>query len=158
MSQTRDNSFSNSLLLFLSFGQSAVFLLGGQTIEDKPTAMLIRSGDIVVMSGTSRLCYHGIPRILSTDATPWNDMDLRTKHMPRTSCALCDREDCASVKGITKQADLAFFPSCFSSEIINSCLENNFWEPFESYLRTSRINMNVRQVLHSGTRTLPQQL
>ncbi|KAJ9589644.1 hypothetical protein L9F63_017133 [Diploptera punctata] len=93
-------------LFSFSFGQSAIFLLGGQTLEEKPTAMLIRSGDIVVMTAESRLCYHGVPRILPADETPWtgnNDKD---------------------------------------------------WEPFESYMESSRINMNVRQVLPAGYKHL----
>jgi alkylated DNA repair protein alkB family protein 1 len=123
--------------------------------------MLIHSGDIVIMSGASRLCYHGIPRILSVDATPWNDVDSWTGYMPWNGydySAIRDTEDCASMKGIMKQADSTFFPPCFSSEIIYSCVENNFWEPFGNYLKTSRINMNVRQVLGPGVRTLPQQV
>jgi alkylated DNA repair protein alkB family protein 1 len=149
------------LLSFVSFGQSAIFLLGGLSADEKPTAMLIHSGDIVIMSGASRLCYHGIPRILSTDATPWNDVDSWTEYLPRKCgdySAVCDTEDCASRKGIMKQTNSAFFPSCFSSEIIHSCVENNFWEPFGNYLKSSRINMNVRQVLEPGVRTLPQQV
>ncbi|KDR13104.1 Alkylated DNA repair protein alkB-like protein 1, partial [Zootermopsis nevadensis] len=116
---------NNSLLSFGSFGQSAVFLIGGPSADEKPTAMLIHSGDIVIMSGASRLCYHGIPRIVSADTSPWNDANSST--------------------------DL-------SSEIIYSCMENNFWEPFGNYLKTSRINMNVRQVLKLGVRTLPQRV
>ena len=45
-------------------GQSCVFLLGGRTRETEPTAMLLRSGDVVIMSGEARRCYHGVPRIV----------------------------------------------------------------------------------------------
>jgi alkylated DNA repair protein alkB family protein 1 len=147
------------LLSFLSFGQSAVFLLGGLSVDEKPIAMLIHSGDIVIMSGVSRLCYHGIPRILSTDKTPWNDLDSRTEYVQRIcgDCsAMCDAGKCGSTERCRKEANSAVLPSCFSSEIILSSVENCFWEPFGNYLRTSRINMNVRQVLQQGTRTLPQ--
>eukprot|EP00066_Takifugu_rubripes_P028973 XP_011618239.1 PREDICTED: alkylated DNA repair protein alkB homolog 1 isoform X2 [Takifugu rubripes] len=51
-------------LLSLSFGQSAIFLLGGLCRQDPPTAMYMRSGDVMVMSGQSRLRYHAVPRIL----------------------------------------------------------------------------------------------
>jgi alkylated DNA repair protein alkB family protein 1 len=138
-------------LIFFSFGQSAVFLLGGLRIDEKPTAMLIRSGDIVVMSGVSRLCYHGIPRILSADKMPWNDVDSESECPQRRRCdclATCDAEDSG------KETTLALFPSCLSSEIIRSCMQDCFWEPFGNYLRTSRINLNVRQVLHPGVKSL----
>ncbi|XP_013411477.1 nucleic acid dioxygenase ALKBH1 [Lingula anatina] len=51
-------------LLSISFGQSAIFLLGGVTKSVKPVAMYINSGDVVVMSGAARLAYHAVPRIL----------------------------------------------------------------------------------------------
>jgi hypothetical protein len=148
-------------VFFLSFGQNAVFLLGGPSADEKPTAMLIHSGDIVIMSAASRLCYHGIPRILSVDATPWNDVDSWTGYMPWNGydySVVCDTEECSSMKGITKQADSTFFPSCFTSEIIYSSVENNFCEPFVNYLKIAGINMNVRQVLGPDIRTLPQQV
>ena len=53
-------------LLSFSFGNAAVFLIGGQTKNDcKPSPLLLRSGDIVLMTRSSRLCFHAIPRILS---------------------------------------------------------------------------------------------
>ncbi|EFA01981.2 Alkylated DNA repair protein alkB homolog 1-like Protein [Tribolium castaneum] len=59
-------------LISLSFGQTAIFLLGGKTKDDEPSAMFLRSGDIVVMSEESRLCYHGVPKILQMDSRFWN--------------------------------------------------------------------------------------
>lgn len=43
---------------------SAIFLIGGHSLDEKPTAILVRSGDIIIMSKESRLCYHGVPKIL----------------------------------------------------------------------------------------------
>lgn len=54
-------------LFSFSFGQSAVFVLGGQTLDEEPIAVKIGSGDVVVMSGECRLAYHGVPRIFSSD-------------------------------------------------------------------------------------------
>ncbi|XP_071770455.2 nucleic acid dioxygenase ALKBH1 [Centroberyx gerrardi] len=51
-------------LLSFSFGQSAIFLLGGTQREDPATAMYMHSGDVMVMSGPSRLLYHAVPRIV----------------------------------------------------------------------------------------------
>ncbi|RUS86083.1 hypothetical protein EGW08_006176 [Elysia chlorotica] len=55
-------------LFSISFGQTAIFLLGGQTKSIEPLALYLRSGDICVMSGPSRLAFHAIPRILQ----PWS--------------------------------------------------------------------------------------
>ena len=53
-------------LISFSFGNAGVFLIGGQTkTECKPSPILLRSGDIILMTGSSRLCFHGVPRILS---------------------------------------------------------------------------------------------
>ncbi|CAN9504185.1 unnamed protein product [Ophioblennius macclurei] len=51
-------------LLSFSFGQSAIFLLGGTRRQDPPTPMYMHSGDMMVMSGQSRLLYHAVPCIL----------------------------------------------------------------------------------------------
>lgn len=138
-----------------------MFLLGGLSVDEKPAAMFIHSGDIVIMSGVSRLCYHGIPRILSTDRMPWNVADSKAECIQRNCfdySVMDDTEDYGSATRLRKETNSTFFPSYFSSEIINSCAENYFWEPFGNYLRTSRINMNVRQVLQPAMKSLPQQL
>jgi alkylated DNA repair protein alkB family protein 1 len=133
-----------------------VFLLGGLGIDEKPTALLIRSGDVVIMSGVSRLCYHGVPRILSTDKMPWNDVDIESEcpQRSRDCSATCDAEDRGSTEDLRKKTNLASFPPCYSFEIIHSCVKDCFWKPFGNYLRTSRINMNVRQVLLPGVKSL----
>ncbi|XP_053668464.1 nucleic acid dioxygenase ALKBH1 [Anopheles marshallii] len=52
-------------LFSFSFGQPAVFLIGGTTRDERPDAVLLRSGDIVVMTGASRQCYHAVPRVFT---------------------------------------------------------------------------------------------
>mmetsp|Transcript_38670 Transcript_38670/g.121836 ORF Transcript_38670/g.121836 Transcript_38670/m.121836 type:complete len:294 (-) Transcript_38670:158-1039(-) len=54
-----------SPIISISLGCSAVFLAGGRTKDEEPIPLLLRSGDVMVMSGESRRCYHGVPRILS---------------------------------------------------------------------------------------------
>ncbi|XP_054262832.1 nucleic acid dioxygenase ALKBH1 [Macrosteles quadrilineatus] len=94
-----------SPLLSISFGQSAVFLVGGESLNDPVTAMMLHSGDVVVMSGHSRKCYHGVPRIIPTSSRPWVGQDWET-----TDCG--------------------------------------------KYLETSRININIRQVLLPGQKRI----
>ena len=47
----------------VSLGCPCVFLLGGTSRDVAPTAVLMRSGDAVALTGPSRRCYHGVPRI-----------------------------------------------------------------------------------------------
>jgi alkylated DNA repair protein alkB family protein 1 len=52
-------------IISISFGCDAIFLLGGETKSIEPIPMLLRSGDVMIMGGRSRYCYHGIARIIS---------------------------------------------------------------------------------------------
>ncbi|XP_014667700.1 PREDICTED: DNA oxidative demethylase ALKBH1-like isoform X2 [Priapulus caudatus] len=54
-------------IISFSFGQSAIFLLGGSTKAVPPVPIILRSGDVAVMAGASRSAYHAVPRILPTD-------------------------------------------------------------------------------------------
>ena len=54
-------------IVSVSLGCPCVFLLGGTDRDVTPTAVLMRSGDAVVLSGASRSCYHGLPRIFTAE-------------------------------------------------------------------------------------------
>jgi alkylated DNA repair protein alkB family protein 1 len=47
-----------------SFGNTIIFLIGGKTRDIEPTALFIRSGDIVLMAGHARYCFHGVPKMI----------------------------------------------------------------------------------------------
>ncbi|CAD6257088.1 unnamed protein product [Miscanthus lutarioriparius] len=49
----------------LFLGCKCIFLLGGKTRDEVPTAMFLRSGDIVLMAGEARERFHGVPRIFT---------------------------------------------------------------------------------------------
>lgn len=52
-------------LVSISIGRSAIFLLGGRSRDDEPVrAIIVRSGDLSILSGPSRHFFHGVPRIL----------------------------------------------------------------------------------------------
>ncbi|RLN52764.1 hypothetical protein BBJ28_00012014 [Nothophytophthora sp. Chile5] len=58
----------------LSLGSSCVFLKGGLTKDEPPLELLLRSGDIAVLGGKSRMSYHGVARVLPTPfAMPSDD-------------------------------------------------------------------------------------
>lgn len=51
-------------LMSLSLGCSAVFLMGTESREDAPFALLLRSGDVVAFTGPARTALHATPRII----------------------------------------------------------------------------------------------
>jgi hypothetical protein len=53
-----------------SLGCAAVFLIGGETRDAPPTALLLRSGDVVVMAEAARRSFHGVPRVLEGEGLP----------------------------------------------------------------------------------------
>ena len=61
----RDEQDMTTPVLSVSLGDDAYFRLGGLARRDKTSRLLLRSGDVLVMGGASRLCHHGIDRILS---------------------------------------------------------------------------------------------
>lgn len=66
----------DSPVLSVSFGQTAVFLVGGATRERRPCALYLRSGDVLAMSGPARLAYHAVPLVLPRgDDLPWAGED-----------------------------------------------------------------------------------
>ncbi|KAG6911483.1 hypothetical protein DXG01_014557 [Tephrocybe rancida] len=96
----RSEVCSTSPLVSISLGNAAIFLIGGLTRDSTPVPILLRSGDVVIMSGPEcRRAYHGVPRILDNTLPP---------HLRNLD------ED---------------------------------WEPYKTYLRTTRINVNARQNL-----------
>jgi DNA oxidative demethylase len=53
-------------IVTLSLGAGAVFLAGGAARKDRIERVALESGDVVVMSGPTRMAYHGIDRLLPT--------------------------------------------------------------------------------------------
>ncbi|RXK40273.1 alkylated DNA repair protein AlkB [Tremella mesenterica] len=70
-------------LVSISLGHSTIFLLGSSTRNDQPIPLILRSGDILIMSGPGRKAYHGVPRImegtLPSHFTPSSDDSLSMK-------------------------------------------------------------------------------
>ncbi|KAF7655069.1 hypothetical protein LDENG_00061090 [Lucifuga dentata] len=112
-------------LISLSFGQSAIFLLGGPRREDPPTAMYMHSGDVMVMSGASRLLYHAVPRIVPA---PQGDPCHPTLDLQSCSKA----SDCG--------------PDQRGRALLEPVSEED-WAVCSRYTQSCRVNVTVRQVL-----------
>ncbi|XP_054469224.1 nucleic acid dioxygenase ALKBH1 [Anoplopoma fimbria] len=108
-------------LLSFSFGKSAIFLLGSTDRQDPPTAMYMHSGDVMVMSGQSRLRYHAVPRIV---AAPQGDSALEME-----ACGLAS--------------------SLLDSSVVEPLSEQDR-AVCSRYIHSSRVNVTVRQVLGPG--------
>lgn len=102
-------------IVSISIGCPAVFLIGGRDRSITPTPILVRSGDVIILSGESRYAYHGVPLILPMREAGNN-----------TECEL------ASLLIEDSDDDLGGFGD----------------ENVKMYLRTGRLNMNIRQVVH----------
>ena len=51
-------------IVSVSLGDAARFVIGGLSRRDPTSPVILRSGDLLVMGGPSRLRYHGVTRIL----------------------------------------------------------------------------------------------
>jgi DNA alkylation damage repair protein AlkB len=55
-------------IVSVSLGDAARFVVGGLTRREPTRPLILRSGDVLVMGGPSRLRFHGVTRILAGTA------------------------------------------------------------------------------------------
>lgn len=55
-------------IVSISLGDTARFVVGGLARRDPTSAIMLRSGDVLVMGGPSRLRFHGVTRIVAGTA------------------------------------------------------------------------------------------
>ena len=60
----------NSPVVSMSLGPPCIFLLGGHSKDEPPAALLLRSGDVLILGGKSRLKYHGVPKVFVSEGPP----------------------------------------------------------------------------------------
>lgn len=114
-------------IISYSFGLSCVFLIGGKTKQQKPHAIRLEGGDIIIMSTESRLSYHGVPRVIE------NTFDRKRFENELDNVYPNWREE----------------PTEFDVKNDFGLSKNNFKHVL-NYLETSRINVNIRQVFLKG--------
>ena len=51
-------------VMSVSLGDAALFRIGGAARRSPTRSIKLNSGDVMIMGGASRLCYHGVDRIL----------------------------------------------------------------------------------------------
>lgn len=63
--QDRDEEDFLAPVVSVSLGDTARFRLGGTGRKDPTQSFLLRSGDVMMLSGDRRLAYHGVDRVLA---------------------------------------------------------------------------------------------
>ncbi len=61
--QDKDEEDFSAPVVSISLGDTAVFRFGGTERGGKTSTLKLSSGDVLVMAGQSRLCFHGIDRM-----------------------------------------------------------------------------------------------
>ncbi len=61
--QDKDEEDFSAPVVSISLGDTAVFRIGGTERSGKTSILKLSSGDVLVMGGESRLCFHGIDRV-----------------------------------------------------------------------------------------------
>ena len=67
--QDRDEQDLNAPVLSISLGNTCLFRVGGLSRNDRTLSFKLASGDIVVLGGEGRLCFHGVDRINPATST-----------------------------------------------------------------------------------------
>uniref|UniRef100_A0A1Q3FXQ8 Putative dna demethylase alkbh1 n=1 Tax=Culex tarsalis TaxID=7177 RepID=A0A1Q3FXQ8_CULTA len=117
-------------LFSFSFGQPAIFLIGGHTKDEQPDALLLRSGDVIVMTREARLCYHAVPKVFHC-----SESERR------------QRWESTDADGVgTDQPEVQ--TATIASTVWADCRSTT--SAFTDYISNSRININIRQVLNEG--------
>jgi alkylated DNA repair protein (DNA oxidative demethylase) len=62
--QDQDEADLGAPVVSVSLGDDAIFRLGGTARGGATRSLLLRSGDVVVLGGAARMCFHGIDRII----------------------------------------------------------------------------------------------
>lgn len=67
--QDKDEQDLGAPVVSISLGNSCLFRIGGNARTDKTSSMKLVSGDIVILGGEGRLCFHGVDRIYPATST-----------------------------------------------------------------------------------------
>lgn len=168
-----ENIYDKPIVSISIGGRSGVFLLGGNTKQSYPIVpIIIRSGDVVILGGPSRLHYHSMPRILPlsvsssvTITSPWNSKnhnndcnihDDSTSTTTRTSSntnhnyqlRIQDVYEHEYVKTLYQQAHRDDDNDDDDDDDNKKHISFEDKEALHAFMMQHRININVRQVYH----------
>lgn len=67
--QDRDEAALDAPVVSISLGDSCLFRAGGEVRGGRTKSLRLNSGDVLVIGGPSRLCFHGVDRIYPQTST-----------------------------------------------------------------------------------------
>ncbi|MBB4191002.1 alkylated DNA repair protein (DNA oxidative demethylase) [Rhizobium aethiopicum] len=67
--QDKDEQDLEAPVVSISLGNSCLFRVGGLNRNDRTLSFKLASGDLVVLGGEGRLCFHGVDRIYPATST-----------------------------------------------------------------------------------------
>lgn len=67
--QDKDEQDLEAPVVSISLGNACLFRVGGPVRTDKTMSFKLSSGDVVVLGGRGRLCFHGVDRIYPSTST-----------------------------------------------------------------------------------------
>ncbi len=67
--QDRDEADLSAPVLSISLGNTCLFRIGGLARTDRTRSMKLESGDVFLLGGEGRLCFHGVDRIYPGTST-----------------------------------------------------------------------------------------
>ena len=67
--QDRDEADLSAPVLSISLGNSCLFRIGGLARTDRTKSLKLESGDVFLLGGEGRLCFHGVDRIYPGTST-----------------------------------------------------------------------------------------
>ena len=67
--QDKDEQDLSCPVVSISLGDACLFRVGGTKREDPTGSFRLTSGDVVVLGGEGRLCFHGVDKIYPTTST-----------------------------------------------------------------------------------------
>ena len=67
--QDKDEQDLQAPVVSVSLGNSCLFRIGGLNRNDSTLSVKLSSGDLVVLGGEGRLCFHGVDRIYPATST-----------------------------------------------------------------------------------------
>ncbi|NLS05913.1 alpha-ketoglutarate-dependent dioxygenase AlkB [Rhizobium sp. P32RR-XVIII] len=67
--QDKDEQDLKAPVVSISLGNSCLFRIGGLSRDDRTQSLKLASGDVIVLGGEGRLCFHGVDRIYPATST-----------------------------------------------------------------------------------------
>jgi alkylated DNA repair protein (DNA oxidative demethylase) len=67
--QDRDETDLSAPVLSISLGNTCLFRIGGVSRTDRTKSLKLESGDLFILGGKGRLCFHGVDRIYPRTST-----------------------------------------------------------------------------------------